>query len=226
MHAFVFFFKKNSRSRTNTATAEVARELCGWDSDRWLHRLIPPCPTVQAEEPAVVVALMPNRLPACQLAGLRSSRKACRSDRAADAYSDPFLNSEHQIIAVPGDVIRKTLLQFCWRPCLVNPQTKKNTVDVVDMNQGFLLWAVSLCSNSSRGAFSMLNLAGTQPNNFSWEVIFYWFCEVILWNKLRDWDLKKVVSSEFVECFSILVLKIYAQKLKRITFSHTTSMKN
>jgi hypothetical protein len=54
---------------------------------------------------------------------------------------------------------------------------------------------------------------------FQSEVILYWFYEVILWNKLRDWELKKVASPNCVKLFSIVILRVYAKESKRIIFS-------
>ena len=49
--------------------------------------------------------------------------------------------------------------------------------------------------------------------------ILWWFCEVILWNKLRGWEQKKVASPDSVKWFSIVILRVYAKKSKRIIFS-------
>jgi hypothetical protein len=54
---------------------------------------------------------------------------------------------------------------------------------------------------------------------FQSEVIICWFCEVIFWNELRGWELKKVASSDSVKWFSIVILRVYAKKSKRIIFS-------
>jgi hypothetical protein len=56
---------------------------------------------------------------------------------------------------------------------------------------------------------------------FQREVILCWFCEVILWNELRGWELeKKIASPDSVKRFSMLILRVYAKQSKRITFSH------
>jgi hypothetical protein len=51
------------------------------------------------------------------------------------------------------------------------------------------------------------------------EVILGWFWEVILWNKLRSWELKKVTSSDSDKWFSVLILKIYHKESLSVTES-------
>jgi hypothetical protein len=54
---------------------------------------------------------------------------------------------------------------------------------------------------------------------FQSEVILYWFCEVILWNELKGWVLKKVASPNSVKWFSIVILSLYAKESKKIIFN-------
>jgi hypothetical protein len=71
-------------------------------------------------------------------------------------------------------------------------------------------------------------IRGAVPNAAeSREVILGWFWEVILWNKLRSWELKKLASPNSEKWLSILILKNYHKESKKITFSHRiTSQEN
>ena len=70
---------------------------------------------------------------------------------------------------------------------------------------------------SSHSSFQAKSRRSSTKLFFYWEVIICWFCVVILWNKLRGWELKKIASPDSMKWFSIV---IYVKESKRITFSH------
>jgi hypothetical protein len=66
-------------------------------------------------------------------------------------------------------------------------------------------------SGRIRGAVSNTTKSG--------EVIFGWFWEVILWNELRSWEIKKVASPDSEKWFSALILKNYHRESILVTES-------
>jgi hypothetical protein len=62
------------------------------------------------------------------------------------------------------------------------------------------MWQVFGCVwERSRERILEENNSPAAKHFFQSEVILCWFCEVILWNELRGWELEKVASPDSVK---------------------------
>jgi len=106
-------------------------------------------------------------------------------------YRQPHCNTHHKIVTFFIAYKRPKVLKLLQTLGLTLNSLNLSIYTVKEWRNSKIESTLKASFGRAHRADSLLNPAGALPNSFQIEVILCWFCEVILWNELRGWELKK-----------------------------------